>query len=134
VRAAVVGAGFGARGTTVYTLEKRNHPKTGDPMLVLNGQPFVTYYKHAPMHGFWIALARRAGDSWLHPAWWPYWDSGIPFESTYTPLVPALAATWSAIRGVPHALAFQSVTGLVYCLAPLTLFLMAWLLTRAEPL
>jgi len=35
------------RGTTVYTLQKRNHPKTGDPMLVLNGQPYVTYFKHA---------------------------------------------------------------------------------------
>jgi hypothetical protein len=35
-------------GSIVYTLEKRDHPKTGDPMLVLNGQTFVTYYKHAP--------------------------------------------------------------------------------------
>ena len=31
--------------TTVYTLEKRNHPKnTRDPMIVLNGQPYVTFY------------------------------------------------------------------------------------------
>jgi hypothetical protein len=37
------------RGTTVtYTLEKRNHPKTGDPMLILNRQPFVTYFQHTP--------------------------------------------------------------------------------------
>jgi len=36
------------RGTVVHTLDKRNHPKTGDPMLVVDGQPFVTYYKHAP--------------------------------------------------------------------------------------
>jgi hypothetical protein len=37
-----------AKGTQVFTLEKRNHPKNGDPMLVVNGQPFVTYYQKAP--------------------------------------------------------------------------------------
>jgi hypothetical protein len=35
------------------------------------------------------------------------------------------------MRGVTHELAFQSITGFVYCLAPLSLFVMAWLLTRA---
>jgi hypothetical protein len=29
-------------GTKTYTLEKRNHPKTGDPMLLLDGDAFVT--------------------------------------------------------------------------------------------
>ncbi len=37
-----------AKGTQVFTLEKRNHPKNNDPMLVVNGQPFVTYYQKAP--------------------------------------------------------------------------------------
>lgn len=83
------------------------------------------------MHGFWIAIAERAGNSWFHPTWWPYWDSGIPFEFTYSPLVPALIAVWSALGHIPAALALQSITGAVYCLGPLTLFLMAWLLTRA---
>ena len=83
------------------------------------------------MHGFWIALAKRAGDSWLHSNWWPLWDCGIPFEFTYAPLIPSLIAAWSAMRGITHELSFQSVTGFVYCLAPLNLFLMAWLMTRA---
>jgi hypothetical protein len=34
--------------TTVYTLEKRNHPKNKDPMIVLNGQTFVTFYNKPP--------------------------------------------------------------------------------------
>jgi hypothetical protein len=34
--------------TTVYALEKRNHPKNKDPMIVLNGQTFVTYYNKPP--------------------------------------------------------------------------------------
>ncbi|PWT99149.1 MAG: hypothetical protein C5B51_27780 [Terriglobia bacterium] len=83
------------------------------------------------MHGFWIALASRAGDSWFHPVWWPYWDMGIPFEFTYAPLVPALTAAWASLGRVSDSLAFQSVTGVVYCLGPLSLFAMAWVLTRA---
>jgi len=82
------------------------------------------------MHGFWIALAERAGGSWFHESWWPYWDGGIPFEFTYAPLVPALTALWAAVRGVSHALAFNVISGAVYCLGPVTLFLMVWLLTR----
>ncbi len=83
------------------------------------------------MHGFWVAIAEHARDSWFHPAWWPYWDDGIPFEFTYSPLIPALIAVWSALGHIPAALALQSITGVAYCLAPLTLFLMAWLFTRA---
>ena len=55
------------------------------------------------MHGFWTALATRAGSSWFHATWWPFWDNGIPFESTYPPLVPALAAAMGALRGVTPA-------------------------------
>ena len=83
------------------------------------------------MHGFWTALAARAGGSWFHATWWPFWDLGIPFEWTYPPLVPALAAAISALRGVTPAVGFHSVTGLFYILSPLTLFVMAWRLTRA---
>ena len=83
------------------------------------------------MHGFWIALAKRGSAGWLHSSWWPFWDCGIPFEFTYAPLIPMLISAWSAMRGMTHELAFQSITGVVYCLAPLSLFLMAWLMTRA---
>lgn len=34
--------------TKTYTLEKRNHPKTGDPMLMVDGDAFVTYYQKQP--------------------------------------------------------------------------------------
>ena len=37
-----------SRGRVVYTLEKRNHPKTGDPMLVVDGDAFVTYTQRRP--------------------------------------------------------------------------------------
>jgi archaellum component FlaF (FlaF/FlaG flagellin family) len=34
--------------TRTFNLEKRNHPKTNDPMLVIDGQPFVTAYQKEP--------------------------------------------------------------------------------------
>lgn len=34
--------------TTTYSLERRNHPKTGDPMLMVDGDAFVTYYQKRP--------------------------------------------------------------------------------------
>jgi hypothetical protein len=37
-----------ARGTLTFSLEKRNHPKTGDPMLLLDGDAFVTYSQRSP--------------------------------------------------------------------------------------
>lgn len=35
-------------GYKVYSFEKRNHPKNGDPMIVIEGDTYVTYYKKAP--------------------------------------------------------------------------------------
>lgn len=35
-------------GVRTFRLEKRNHPKTGDPMLVLDGTAFTTAYQKAP--------------------------------------------------------------------------------------
>lgn len=33
------------RGQGSYQLQKQNHPKTGDPMIVLDGEPYVTYFQ-----------------------------------------------------------------------------------------
>jgi hypothetical protein len=38
-----MGAGSGS-----YLLEKRNHPKNNDPMIVLDGQTYITFYQKAP--------------------------------------------------------------------------------------
>lgn len=38
-----VGAGSGS-----YVLEKKNHPKNNDPMIVLDGTAYVTYYQKSP--------------------------------------------------------------------------------------
>ena len=41
-------ANSNSRGRVVYTLEKRNHPKTGDPMLMVDGDAFVTATQRRP--------------------------------------------------------------------------------------
>lgn len=37
-----------AQGQGSYQLIKRNHPKTGDPMIVLDGTSYVTYFQKSP--------------------------------------------------------------------------------------
>lgn len=34
--------------TVTYALERKNHPKTGDPMLIVDGDAFVTFYEKKP--------------------------------------------------------------------------------------
>ncbi|MEQ9102963.1 MAG: hypothetical protein RIF36_02990 [Imperialibacter sp.] len=35
-------------GSQSFAFEKRNHPKNGDPMIVLNGRTYVTFYQKPP--------------------------------------------------------------------------------------
>jgi len=37
-----------SQGKTVYPIELRNHPKTGDPMIVVDGDAYVTAYQRRP--------------------------------------------------------------------------------------
>jgi len=83
------------------------------------------------MHGFWIAIARWAGESWWQPSWWPYWDAGMPFEHTYAPLVPFLIAAWAKLGALSEAAALLRVSGVVYCAGPLAVYLLAVVLTRS---
>ncbi len=80
------------------------------------------------MQGFWMALARLAGDHWWRGGWWPYWDGGMPFEYTYTPLVPGVTALLAWITGSSLATALHALTGLVWCVTPPALY---WMSRRA---
>lgn len=48
VTATTITANSRSQGAMTFSLEKRNHPKTGDPMLVLDGDAYVTYNQRAP--------------------------------------------------------------------------------------
>jgi hypothetical protein len=83
------------------------------------------------MQGFWTGIVRLAtAGHWLTPRWWPWHDAGSPFEWTYAPLAPTLADLWSAVFGIEPVRGVQAVSGLVYCLGPVTLFLFCAVATR----
>jgi len=71
------------------------------------------------MHGYWMALGRVMGDSWLLPQWVPFWAGGMPAELTYAPLVP-----WLGWR-----LGTYAVMAGIFAIGPAALFLMAWQLS-----
>jgi hypothetical protein len=92
---------------------------------------FAEYTGHVnSIQGLWISMARLAGGHWFQPSWWPYHDGGIPFEHTYMPLVPGATALYAKLGHVSAARAFNAIAGVVYCLAPVALFVMAWRMTR----
>ncbi|CAN5568206.1 hypothetical protein BH18ACI3_BH18ACI3_19430 [soil metagenome] len=39
---------FQSQGKVVHPIEFRNHPKTGDPMIVVDGDAYVTAYQKRP--------------------------------------------------------------------------------------
>jgi hypothetical protein len=91
---------------------------------------FSEYTGHTnSIQGLWISMARLAGEHWYRPAWWPFHDGGMPFEHAYMPLVPGVTAVWAKLAGWSASRAFNAVTGMVYCLGPLTLFVLAWRMT-----
>ena len=93
---------------------------------------FAEYTTHTnSIQGLWISMARLAGEHWYRPAWWPFQDAGVPFEHTYMPLVPASTALCAKVAHCSPARAFHIVMGIVYCLGPVTLFLMAWRMSQA---
>jgi hypothetical protein len=81
------------------------------------------------IHGQWISLARIAGFDWVRPTWWPYWGGGAPLEFTYAPLVPVAMASMMRLFHCSAAFALNLLTGLVYCLGPVTFYLLSWKLS-----
>src|SRR5258706_8050554 len=93
---------------------------------------FANYTGHTnSIQGLWISMAGLAGEHWFRPSWWPFHDGGMPFEHAYMPLVPGATAAIAKVAGVSPARAFNGLTGLLYCLGPVTLFLMACRMTGA---
>jgi len=71
------------------------------------------------MHGYWMALGRVIGNSWLVPQWVPYWAGGMPAELTYSPLVPWLG--WH--------FGMYALMAAVFVIGPAAFYLMAWRLS-----
>lgn len=73
----------------------------------------------------YMALARFVIGQWPDISWFRYWYGGIPFESTYPPLLTFATTIWAVIRQISPALAYHQVVAAAYCLAPVALYLLA---------
>jgi hypothetical protein len=72
--------------------------------------------------GAFVSIARFFQ---LHPfdfAWFPWFNSGMPIENAYQPLLPVLAALAGAVSGAPLEKAFHFVLAVAWCAGPVTLF------------
>jgi hypothetical protein len=82
------------------------------------------------VEGNFIGLSRLRAKYPAEHGWWPFWNAGMPFQNSYYPLLPATVATAAKLTGRSAARSYHAVTALMYCLGPVTMFLMAWGISR----
>jgi hypothetical protein len=75
--------------------------------------------------GAFVAIARYISRHWGSYSWWPLWHCGMPYQDTYVPLLHVVVAGFATVTRFPAGRAYNCVTGAVYCLGAVTLFLMA---------
>jgi hypothetical protein len=80
------------------------------------------------IEGAFIGLARYLSRHFGHFSWFPIWHCGMPYQDTYVPLVHLTVALTSMWTGASAGHAYHMVTAVTYCLAPVTLYLMARML------
>ena len=77
-----------------------------------------------------LAYARYARDHWPDFDWCRFWYLGLPFRNAYVPALHLTAAAVSALAHISAALAFHHVVAFMYSMGPVTLFWMAFRLSR----
>lgn len=78
------------------------------------------------VEGAYIAIARYTMQNWADRTWWPLWFAGMPWANVYQPgfhVVVAALAGWSHVSPV---IVYHAVVAVVYCLAPVTLYVFAY--------
>jgi hypothetical protein len=83
------------------------------------------------VEGLIVAYARYARDRWPDLGWCRFWFGGMPFPNAYVPGVPLSVAAVSSFAHISAASAFHHVMAFMYCMGPVTLFWMAFRLTRS---
>ena len=93
---------------------------------------FVTEYLPymGSIEGAYIGLSRYILEHFPDLTWFPLWYGGIPYENTYSPLLHLVVAAVAWLSGASPALAHHATGAAVYCLGPVTLFCLAYYLSR----
>src|ERR1700730_669192 len=92
---------------------------------------FIEYTQHfGSVEPIFFTIAKAIRFRWPDLGWWQMWNTGMPFEYTYQPLLHYLVAATSAVIGWKEALAYHFVIATLYSLGPVTLYALALRLTR----
>jgi hypothetical protein len=84
------------------------------------------------IEGAYIGISRYAMAHWNDLAWFPLWNAGTPYPTTYPPLLPLLVAFVASVAGTSTAHAYHWVTALGYCLGPVALFALTFRLSGSR--
>ncbi|MDP9170755.1 MAG: hypothetical protein M3N54_09075, partial [Acidobacteriota bacterium] len=76
--------------------------------------------------GCFVALSRFFREHWNDFRWYPWFNTGMPMENAYQPLLPMVAAITGGLAGWSPERAFHFVLATAYCGAPVALFWFAW--------
>jgi hypothetical protein len=82
------------------------------------------------VEGTFIAISRIMAKYPGQWGWWPFWNCGMPFETSYLPFSHWLVAGFVLLTGIAAPHAFHIVTAAIYASSALALFWMALVLSR----
>lgn len=84
------------------------------------------------IEGAFIGISRYATAHWTDLTWFPLWNDGTPYPTTYPPLLHLVVALAASLRGTSTAHAYHFVTALAYCLGPVALFALTLRMTGSR--
>jgi hypothetical protein len=84
------------------------------------------------IEGAFIGMSRYITGHWSDLMWFPLWNNGTPFPTTYPALLHLMVAFVASVCGVTTAHAYHFVTALGYCLGPIALFALTLRMTGSR--
>jgi hypothetical protein len=79
--------------------------------------------------GLFTTIARAVATYPFDLQWWPLWECGMPFQNSYQPMLPVAAGLYAHLTGVSPALSIHQWGSAMFCIGPVFLYLMAWIMT-----
>jgi hypothetical protein len=79
-----------------------------------------------------MAFSKFIVENFPHLTWNPLWYAGFPFGRFYMPLFPAATSLLTALFDIPIPVAYRSLTGVCYALAPVGLYFFIRYTTRRD--
>lgn len=81
-----------------------------------------------------ISDAKFIAANWPNLGWYPYWYGGMPFHTSYPPILPYAVALISLLTSWSIGHSYRVLTGLSYAAAPVALYVLALVLSKRRSL